>query len=60
VVPEILKASHTEVMAAGGSDWVAEHLQANGTEDLVFQHVLTAVAAHQEMERGSGGLGREL
>lgn len=60
MVPETLKASHAEVMAAGGSDWVVEHLQTNGTEDLIFQRVLTAVAVHQELEWGSGGLGRQL
>lgn len=60
VVPEALKASHAEVMATGCGDWVAEHLQANGTENLFFQYVLTAVAALQELGLGFGGLGREL
>ena len=60
MVPETLEAAHAEVVPAGSGDRVAEHLQANGTEDLVLQRAETAVI-HQELALGrSQELGRGL
>lgn len=52
MVPETLEAGPAEVVPAGGSDRVAEHLQANGAEDLVLQCGETVVVIQQELALG--------
>ena len=51
VVPEALEAGPAEVVPAGGSDRAAEHLQANGAEDLALQ-CGEIVVIHQELALG--------
>lgn len=52
VVPETLETGHAEIVATGSGDWVAEHLQANGTEDLVLKRAETAAVARQALALG--------
>lgn len=49
MVPETLETGHAEIVATGSGDWVAEHLQANGTEDLVLKRAETAAVARQAL-----------